>query len=92
MSELAADVLVSLSTPDEVDCRLGVLTVTDGTPSANRIGTVCDRLDVMRGRDGRAAAAMMTGQTGAGNVGGGPRVSARSSSDPGPVQTLEERI
>ena len=36
MSELAADLLVPMSTPDEVGHRLGVLTVTDGAPSTNR--------------------------------------------------------
>ena len=35
MSELAADLLVPVSTPGEADSRLGVLKVADGAPSTN---------------------------------------------------------
>jgi hypothetical protein len=91
MSELTSDVLVSLSTPDEVARRLGVLKVTGGAPSTNRFETVCDRLDGMHDLDGGLGirSAMLTGLTGTGSVGDGRRVGARASTDPGPVQTLD---
>ena len=39
MSELAADLLVPVSTPAEVDSQLGSLKVTDA-PSTNRVAAV----------------------------------------------------
>ena len=45
MSELAAEVLKRLSTPDRVESRLGGLEFTDGAPSAKTVETLYDHLD-----------------------------------------------
>ena len=91
MSELAADLLVPMSTP-EVGHRLGVLTVTDGAPSTNRGETLCDRLDLMGGLDGRTgiASAMTMRLTGIGSTGERSRFGTRSGIDtPEAVQTVD---
>ena len=54
MSELAADVLAALSTPDEVESRLGRLEFTDGPPSASTVEIECDGLELLPRLDGRA--------------------------------------
>ena len=45
MSELTAEVLERLSTPDRVESRLGGLEFTDGAPSAKTVETLYDHLD-----------------------------------------------
>ena len=45
MSELAAEVQASVSTPDKVKSRLGTLEFTDGAPSAETVETLYEHLD-----------------------------------------------
>ena len=49
MSEVAADVLASLSTPDQVDSRIGPLEFTDGAPARKSVETLYDHLDYVHG-------------------------------------------
>jgi hypothetical protein len=49
MTDLAADVLGPLSTPDRVDSRLGPLEFTDGAPSRKTVETLYDHLDFLHG-------------------------------------------
>ena len=49
MTEVAADVLASLSTPDQVDSRLGPLEFTDGAPARKTVETLYDHLDYVHG-------------------------------------------
>ena len=45
MTELAADVLARLSTPDVVESRIGALEFTDGAPGAKTVERLYDHLD-----------------------------------------------
>jgi hypothetical protein len=45
MTELAAEVLRSLSTPDRVDSRIGPLESTDGAPARKSVDALYDHLD-----------------------------------------------
>ena len=47
MTELAADVLASLSTPDQVESSLGRLEFTDGAPARKSVETLYDHLDYL---------------------------------------------
>jgi hypothetical protein len=49
MTELAADVLASLSTPDVVECRIGRLEFTDGAPARKTVETLYNHLDFAHG-------------------------------------------
>ena len=49
MTEVAADVLASLSTPDQVDSRIGPLEFTDGAPARKSVETLYDHLDYVHG-------------------------------------------
>ena len=49
MTEVAADVLASLSTPDQVDSRIGPLEFTDGAPARKSVETLYDHLDYLHG-------------------------------------------
>ena len=49
MTEVAAEVLASLSTPDQVDSRLGPLEFTDGAPARKSVETLYDHLDYVHG-------------------------------------------
>ena len=49
MTELAAEVLASLSTPDRVESRIGTLEFTDGAPTAKTVETLYDHLDFVHG-------------------------------------------
>ena len=59
MSELAADLLVPVSTPAEDDSQLGSLKVTDA-PSTNRVATVHDRPNDVFGLDSRTGTTSAT--------------------------------
>ena len=45
MTDLAADVLASLSTADQVETRIGSLEFTDGAPAAKTVEALYDHLD-----------------------------------------------
>ena len=45
MTELGAEVLARLSTPDRVESRIGALEFTDGAPTAKTVATLYDHLD-----------------------------------------------
>ena len=49
MTEVTAEVLASLSTPDQVDSRLGPLEFTDGAPARKSVETLYDHLDFVHG-------------------------------------------
>ena len=49
MTEVAKEVLASLSTPDQVDSRLGPLEFTDGAPARKSVETLYDHLDFVHG-------------------------------------------
>ena len=56
MSELAAEVQESVSTPDKVESRLGTLEFTDGAPSTKTVETLYDHLDFVHGAAMRSSA------------------------------------
>jgi hypothetical protein len=49
MTEVAAEVLASLSTPDQVESPLGRLEFTDGAPARKTVDTLYDHLDHLHG-------------------------------------------
>jgi hypothetical protein len=49
MTDIAAEVLASLSTPDKVESRLGQLEFTDGAPARSTVETLYDHLDFVHG-------------------------------------------
>ena len=49
MTDVAAEVLASLSTPDKVESRLGQLEFTDGAPARKTVETLYDHLDFLHG-------------------------------------------
>ena len=49
MTEVAAEVLSSLSTPDQVDSPIGQLEFTDGAPARKSVETLYDHLDYLHG-------------------------------------------
>ena len=49
MTDVAAEVLASLSTPDKVEARLGHLEFTDGAPARKTVEALYDHLDYLHG-------------------------------------------
>ena len=49
MTDLPAEVLASLSTPDGVEARLGRLEFTDGAPARKTVEALYDHLDYVHG-------------------------------------------
>ena len=69
MMDVAAEVLASLSTPDQVESRLGPLEFTDGAPARKTVETLYDHLDFVHGLN-----AFLTGIPGGLDAGDAPGV------------------